>query len=166
MNNPWSPLPCALPTPPLFPPPYQPLIDNVVDYLKAQFKGRVVFRTTAPGHPQCWLHETPRNASYDYAGFLGPQSQEYQWWHCIADFNAYAARRFSELDRSLVLNVEPLARQRTDGHMLGPWNDCLHYHLPGPVDWWVVLFFNLLQATATPPPDVGEEVQEMRHRHR
>lgn len=32
--------------------------------------------------------------------------------------------------------------------MLGPWNDCLHYHLPGPTDWWVVYLYNILDAMA------------------
>uniref|UniRef100_A0A7S4HSR3 Trichome birefringence-like C-terminal domain-containing protein n=1 Tax=Odontella aurita TaxID=265563 RepID=A0A7S4HSR3_9STRA len=49
-----------------------------------------------------------------------------------------------------LLDVVPLTRLRPDGHVSGPDNldplgkpefDCLHYALPGPIDWWNNLMF-------------------------
>lgn len=92
-----------------------------------------------------------------------------------ADFNAYARR---VLPQAIFLDVVPLnkvrrraplshrfkalrqlnrrrcccvaCQARPDGHMLGVWKDCLHYHMPGPIDWWVIYFQNLLEARDPP----------------
>ena len=40
------------------------------------------------------------------------------------------------------LDIFPSAILRRDGHI--GFKDCLHYYLPGPVDWWSHLFFSKL----------------------
>lgn len=46
------------------------------------------------------------------------------------------------------LDISPLSLMRPDGQMarFSPKNDCLHSCLPGPVDTWIQLAFNLWQA--------------------
>ena len=52
------------------------------------------------------------------------------------------------------LDVVPMTVLRRDGHMGDefrpraiPEGDCLHYALPGPVDWWNHLLFNNVKDT-------------------
>ena len=40
--------------------------------------------------------------------------------------------------RFVFLDVDEMTRTRPDGH-LGPPGDCLHYCLPGVIDYWTLL---------------------------
>ena len=43
-------------------------------------------------------------------------------------------------DRFVFVDVEPMTRARPDGHLNPPSPDCLHYCLPGVIDYWTLLF--------------------------
>ena len=42
-------------------------------------------------------------------------------------------------DRFVFVDVEPMTRARPDGHLNPPSPDCLHYCLPGVIDYWTLL---------------------------
>ena len=41
--------------------------------------------------------------------------------------------------RFVFLDVEPMTRVRPDGHLRPDGPDCLHYCLPGVIDYWTLL---------------------------
>lgn len=117
-----------------------------------QDKDLVMFRTTVPGHENCQDPNVKPLKSYD----------EYLEKHFIADFKSYhlmpTYNRMAEeqvrerhADNLRILDVLPMTILRPDGHTSGPQkcstckqNDCLHYMLPGPTDWWNHLMYSNL----------------------
>lgn len=119
----------------------------------ARFRGRIVFRTTPAGHPDC--HESAQPvlgaAPPPAKEFPGRYSTRYKW-HVVDQQNAVAVAAFQKIG-ALVLDVEPLTWRRPDSHKAplpsanGPHPktvDCLHYTLPGPIDTWNWLLLNAL----------------------
>lgn len=118
---------------------------------------RLLFRTTAPGHPECWRYSSPASKAEAraLARYEGPYRDEYTW-HLIPAFNTYLERRVQEAlpaatnettggdDRVLLLRAEGITRRRPDGHLVGANKDCLHYHLPGPLDAWTLTLLQTL----------------------
>jgi hypothetical protein len=118
-------------------------------------KDIIFFRTTPPGHEYCQKQNIAPLRSY----------QEYLTHHFIQDFKSYhlfpiynaltEERLLSINDETNInirlLDVVPMTVLRPDGHTSGPQkcstckdNDCLHYILPGPPDWWNHLMFSQL----------------------
>lgn len=118
---------------------------------------RFVYRTNAPGHPQCQNFASPSNAAGVYTAVADA------WLGCKTCegvvFDTYAWNLFAAYDRvaidimesagAAVLDVATLSITRPDAHTafrhgggrLPP--DCLHWSLPGVPDVWNAL---LLQA--------------------
>jgi hypothetical protein len=96
------------------------------------------FRTTVPGHANCSLHSKPFRTLRDYAESIKTGTE---WirrhrgfrWDLFAGFNQYVSKRVKGTTIQL-LDVNPMTVLRPDGHR--PPKDCLHYYLPGVVDWW------------------------------
>ena len=101
-------------------------LDQVARQIPKNRHDMVVFRTSVPGHEDCHrftrpLDTPPPNISRQYT------------WDLIPAFNEIARgmlshRRHTPVD---LLDVAPMTLLRPDGHL-----DCLHYALPGPIDWW------------------------------
>lgn len=119
---------------------YKTIIDEVVDYVKDHFNGYVVYRTTSPGHPKCWLYPGP----IEDENFRFKYEDEYRkvfTWDLIEDFNNYAAGKFQKIGAK-ILRGDQITKNRPDGHR---GRDCLHYFLPGPVDWWNKLLYSIFR---------------------
>ena len=131
-------------------------------------KDVVMFRTTVPGHENCQDPNVAPLRNYD----------EYLEKHFISDFKSYqlfstynrmAEERVRARNGIQILDVVPMTILRPDGHTSGPQkcatcknDDCLHYMLPGPTDWWNHLMYsNLinLAAAAKNPETGGSKVQ-------
>lgn len=98
----------------------------------------IIFRSSVPGHANCKRHKQPLASASEI-----PPDSLYQWGS-IAGYNQYTKRKLSNLGSSWVfLDVYPITILRPDGHK-SPDRDCLHYHLPGPPDWWNHLMFSNL----------------------
>jgi hypothetical protein len=81
-------------------------------------------------------------------------------WNLMEGYNAHAARVLQERRRAQLLtpststkttvirllNVWNATILRKDGHV--GFDDCLHYNLPGPTDWWVHFWYAALQDLA------------------
>lgn len=111
---------------------------------------RILWRTTAPGHPECWKHQEPIMEGKEGASPLyeGVYRDRYTW-HLIKDMNTYMETRVKEVlgenDGPTVMRLHDIVKERADGHLQGDLGDCLHYHLPGPPDWWTRVFLEVLR---------------------
>jgi hypothetical protein len=89
-----------------------------------------------------------------------PENDDPYDWNLLEEYNAYAARRLQERRQAQqqeattvvrtpvvrLLNIWNATILRKDGHV--GFDDCLHYNLPGPTDWWVHLWYAALQDLA------------------
>jgi hypothetical protein len=83
-------------------------------------------------------------------------------WNLLEEYNVHAARVLQERRQTQeqeaaatttvrtpvvrLLNIWNATILRKDGHV--GFDDCLHYNLPGPTDWWVHLWYAALQDLA------------------
>jgi len=138
----------------------------------------VFWRTTPGGHPTCGTATEPfRTQEEYYESIRRPPKKRrgnvkaYGWGDFDArnDYAKEALGRYnSDVDASTaptgparihVLDVVPMTNLRPDGHQASPdnlypqkpTNDCLHYSMPGPIDW----FNNLLWANLADFPSIG-----------
>jgi hypothetical protein len=101
----------------------------------------IVFRTSVPGHYQCTRDAHP--LANDTQFFLGNDHYD---WNKMQSYNEFAIELLESANHPNwhILDVFPMTILRPDGH-LDPPRDCLHYHLPGPPDWWNHLLYSQLQ---------------------
>ena len=104
----------------------------------------IIYRNTALGHVDC------TNVSEPLISGQPLDIQPYNW-DKFPSQNAIA-RAEVEAVGGIYMDVEALSRLRADGHpgFISKINsvDCLHYCLPGPVDSWVQLLYNILMRYA------------------
>ena len=121
----------------------------------------VVYRSTVPGHKDCW-DDPPRTAktvtNMTYELFLQRYATTQYDWNLFDEYNQYARHTLQKAFSSTTgtgnnynsasrihfhyLNVYNMTVLRYDQHV--KQNDCLHYTLPGPVDFWNHLLFTNL----------------------
>lgn len=96
----------------------------------------LVFRTSVPGHLNCQNHTQPLTSPSQY------EVTSKHDWDKVPSYNDYVKERLPEPWH--ILDVYPMTLLRPDHHRSA--KDCLHYHLPGPQDWWnFLLYSNLLE---------------------
>jgi len=129
----------------------------------------ILMRTSVPGHWNCsrkgikpfdsyaeYEQDQLENADQVLVAAYGWDKFEYYnryMARAIDDFNLGSPSKKRPLAE--LLDVFPMTVQRPDGHcsdefrpeLIGT-NDCLHYALPGPVDWWSHLVYNHLEDIA------------------
>lgn len=124
-------------------------------------KGDVlVFRNTVPGHHRCFEVNGADNlnlflpygtlASHD--AFLDRFYTTKYDWNLFDAYNRVAKRNLNDIQRDVYahyLNVYNMTVLRPDSHVAA--NDCLHYSLPGPIDFWNHLLFTNLAEIAEGP---------------
>ncbi|KAG7337456.1 GDSL/SGNH-like acyl-esterase family protein [Nitzschia inconspicua] len=118
----------------------------------AHYDDIVVFRNTAPGHKDCFSVQNktvffPNEMTHDI--FLDRFATSLYDWNIFDDYNQLARKSLSSMQKSqsMYLNIYNMTILRPDGH--SSENDCLHYMLPGPVDFWNHLLFTNLADLAT-----------------
>jgi len=100
----------------------------------------VVFRSTVPGHKDCWNEFEPAidTAEMTHDRFLERYATTKYDWNLFDEYNQYAREAMEKaLTPSVVsfyLNVYNMTILRGDQHITKM--DCLHYTPPGPVDFW------------------------------
>jgi hypothetical protein len=124
---------------------------------------------------QAVLRDEPYHNYSEYQWSLSsssdPKDDDPYDWNLLEEYNAHAARVLEErrhaqqerireartattttattIERTPVvrlLNVWNATILRKDGHV--GFDDCLHYNLPGPTDWWVHFWYAALQDLA------------------
>jgi hypothetical protein len=116
----------------------------------------IFWRTANPGHKDCM----PRQDGYkwgkdvlvapfeSYSEYKKTETDLY-WWDMMEVYNEYAQSIIKQRNANRTgarirwFNIFNFTVLRRDGHVGG--KDCLHYLVPGPIDWWVhMLYSNLL----------------------
>lgn len=101
----------------------------------------IIFRNTAPGHPNCTLYKEPLTERQDLSNGKG----WYQWAYFREENER--AKSIVESYGIVYMDVDAQTQFRADGHLghnkVGV-ADCLHYCIPGALDTWVHLFYNTL----------------------
>lgn len=152
---------------------YTAAIDRFVDVFDGmnRLNDLVLFRTLVPGHWNCsrpGLTPFQNFAAYKKDAEEHPNLKEQIYtWGKFSSYNDYAIRkldnrRFESTSTGTtkalmeVVDVFPMTVLRPDGHCSDEFrppsyldSDCLHYNLPGPVDWWSHLAFSHLNDIAT-----------------
>ena len=121
---------------------YGIMVLNILSYLQENFRGkRVFYRATGHGHTGC----------KDVAGPLksipkGNQNVSYNW-RLFEHYNAiwkYELMRLND-DRFVYLDTFAISEDRADSHSMSIFKtDCLHYCLPGVVDFWNLLLLSFI----------------------
>lgn len=103
------------------------------------------FRTTAPGHVGCKENSIPfqNMAEYEQSDKKDPFH-----WSSFPKYNNYARKEFERIEKEEkkrwhVLDIYQMTVLRPDRHKRPP-QDCLHYNLPGPPDWWNHMLYSSL----------------------
>jgi hypothetical protein len=115
-----------------------------------------IFRTTCPGHKGCgpghpktfnWKRGTRDKPLRTYQDYIVTKKYD---WNLFEHYNQHTLKllqqRHDQLPVVHFLDIFNMTVLRRDGH-LGV-RDCLHYVLPGAVDWWNHLLFTYLQELA------------------
>ena len=136
---------------------FREYVDSFFDMLDRVRKPKdvIMFRTTPPGHENCQDATVAPIRNYDefvQKYFIS----DFKSYHLFPTYNKLAEERVRDRSGIYVLDVVPMTILRPDGHTSGPQkcstckaDDCLHYMLPGPTDWWNHLMFSNLISLAT-----------------
>ena len=113
------------------------------------------FRTTATGHPDCEDKMAPFDNYQQYRESLDNASpiwkkrffSQYRWDHFPFQ-NRVIMKDLDNVPNMHIADVFYMSALRPDAHIsshanpINRGNDCLHYLIPGPVDWWNYLWFS------------------------
>jgi hypothetical protein len=105
----------------------------------------VVFRNTVPGHARCFDGGVTPITSMTHDAFLDRYYTTNYDWNLFDRYNGIAKSSLTDIRSDVTvhyLNVYNMTVLRPDSHAAA--NDCLHYTLPGPVDFWNHLLFTNL----------------------
>ena len=120
---------------------YSVMVVNVLQHLQKTFAGRRVFyRASTHAHKGCLNALAPQQLS-DNA------DQQFEFnWRMLDHYNAIWKYEIAQLndDRFVYLDVYTMSKDRADGHVVGTKQDCLHWCLPGIVDYWNLLFMSVI----------------------
>lgn len=106
---------------------------------------QIFFRNSVSGHPFCGDFDKPFEVADNYNQIVDNLYLNYNeiyHWERLADQNGFMTTAFESI-KAITLDVNASTFFRPDSHA-NPNRDCLHYCVPGPVDNWVILFYNTL----------------------
>jgi hypothetical protein len=98
-----------------------------------------VWKTQNPAHFQCGDYTAPTVGNTGYP--IPPNLDKYHW-NALPDYDKYIRSNLSVARYGFkILDMSPLY-YRADAHTGG--GDCLHFCMPGPVDLFAILLFQML----------------------
>lgn len=101
----------------------------------------VLWRSTVAGHPDCSRLAEPLTARDPR---VDAKTAPHQWGQAIEQSARVRTLLASEFgDQVVWMDVETATSRRPDSHEGN--GDCLHYCLPGPLDWWLRLLVNVVE---------------------
>lgn len=131
------------------------MIDNLLAYLKKNFHGqKVIYRSSVAGHPNCERAQGP------YSDRLYPHEEYWYNWSNFSDHNAMWKASLESLgdEKYSYLDIEEMTRVRPDGHLHPSKNDCLHYCLPGVIDYWNFMLLAYIASDLTKSQGLARRV--------
>lgn len=123
-------------------------VRSALRHLRERFPEKLlVYRSTPPEHASCWSFKEPL-AEPQNSQRTGEPHEFPLKWHTFADHNN-EARATAEDVGAIFLDVEPMSRLRADNHPGKQGTsteevDCLHWCIPGPLDTWAQLLYNVI----------------------
>ena len=97
------------------------------------------YRSTPPGHPDCVVSTRPLTRDSTPAERA---ALPFHWGDFARQNDLARGVIAAEFPGVVFLDVAPATALRQDSHVGG--HDCLHYCNPGPLDFWVTLWYNAL----------------------
>jgi len=143
---------------------YPKVVSNFVNFMNGHQRPNdvIMFRTTVPGHENCLMQNAKPLSNHKE--FEASLIADYRSWHLFGPYNDILYKAVQERNDSKynkdkspiqILDVYPMTILRQDGHLSSPprcstcrEDDCLHYALPGPIDWWTHLMYSNLMNLA------------------
>ena len=132
---------------------YIMMVKDVLKYLQANFGGsRILFRAIGHGHHGCTtpgIHlepKTPRKPDPQEKLDVIRDMSKYNWrmfphWNDIWKYEIDALQDH----RIHFMDISPMTQRRADAHVGFRWEqDCLHWCLPGVIDYWNYLLFSII----------------------
>ncbi len=118
---------------------------ETLSWLEARpHKPLVLWRSTIVGHPECSRIAAPL---LERDRRIVDGSAPHQWGDAIRQslgvVKPLLQREYGNL--ALWFDVDNATALRPDSHSYPPYADCLHYKLPGPIDWWLRLLHNTVR---------------------
>ena len=96
----------------------------------------LIYRNSVPGHSNCDKYKAPIKD-------IIPKSQNTWYnWDKFDHQNRIFETGFQSI-HALILDAYSPTIFRPDWHT--GWGDCLHYCIPGPIDTWLIYFYNLMR---------------------
>lgn len=127
----------------------QQLVTTLAEIRRIQPDALILYRSSFVGHPYCDEAKGP---------LLDPHHQTIDWksrlpfgWSEYGRRNRLA-QAIVEAAGGVYLDMATSLDQRPDGHVGG--KDCLRYCMPGPLDSWALLLYNVFLALGAPPLSV------------
>ncbi|KAI9489653.1 hypothetical protein BDB00DRAFT_770315 [Zychaea mexicana] len=113
------------------------LIESMQELRKSKPKALVIYRSTTVGHPYCNDAQGPLDEP-----LTDMERQELPYgWSEQTRRNAMA-KEIVEAAGGLYVDLAALTDMRPDGHIGG--QDCLRYCIPGPLDAWATVLYNVM----------------------
>ncbi|GFH44518.1 hypothetical protein CTEN210_00992 [Chaetoceros tenuissimus] len=119
---------------------------NIANAISLAFKGLVVVRTTVMGHEKCDSFDDMPIFLRSNSTLKNTTNLPYNWanFDTLNDMVSKAIKQ-SDLENYDTLYID-MFEERPDGHYEGinDTPDCLHYCVPGPINWWNRLLYHIL----------------------
>ena len=112
------------------------LLGHYLNDTTVRNKTTIFYRNTVAGHHNCENFTKPDNNNK----YVDSDVKGYHW-HNFARQNIFVIKYMKSIG-AYIIDANATSFFRPDHH-LGP-GDCLHYCIPGPVDTWLIFFWNLL----------------------
>ncbi|CAN0273303.1 unnamed protein product [Pylaiella littoralis] len=104
----------------------------------------LMVRNSVPGHWECRERMFEGPVELDVAITLVEEGPAVFKWPTYVEKNQIIEEAFVRDEEWKLLDAYTPTVLRADSHRGGPGPDCLHYCMPGPVDHWVLLLYNIL----------------------
>ena len=135
------------------------MVENVLTTLQAEFRGsHIIYRTSTWGHTTCPQISRPLNTvdealesvHADMYHWMSPIRFEHVWMNVAKSIRLRPKMLYVNASMTLLRGDGHMGHQR-DVHG-NPFNDCLHYCMPGVPDYWNWILYNTLLSLDLSPP--------------
>ncbi|BGO95671.1 hypothetical protein NBRC10512_007368 [Rhodotorula toruloides] len=114
---------------------YERMTKEIISFIDRYPHITLIVRSSVPGHNDCSRYSAP--LIHD-----DPEMHNSYNWQGFDLYNDIWRKTLEQHPKHIFLDVGA-TRLRPDGHRM-PDKDCLHYCLPGPVDWWNRLLYHVI----------------------
>jgi hypothetical protein len=115
---------------------------RTADFLRNNYNGKVIYRLSSAGHPNCMTYTKPISRTEDAAFRSSFKPLPYNWHFLDGPYNAIATAHFGALPGAVIMDTDGMTRLRPDSHR--SHDDCLHHAIPGVPDFWNLMLYHIV----------------------